>query len=443
MDIENLIVEDPQREIFRVHRSVMTAEEILELERKCIFDQCWLYIGHDSEIETPGDFRRREVGGRPLIFLRGKDNVIRVFYNSCTHWGAKVCRLDQGNAETFQCFYHAWTFNNLGQLIGIPDAAGYPENLDRGALALKPVPRLDSYRGLYFVSFNADVEPLGEYLTGAREYIDLILDQAETGMRVVAGTQLYTVRANWKLVATNSLDSYHAPALHQTYFNYVAQFKGTASKQETKEAPMRMSGYGRSLGNGHGVSIIGNPGGLPRPIASWHPLFGEAAREEIAQVRARIVERVGAERAELMCNTFRLFLIYPNFVFHDVPAITIRYIEPVAPDATRLTVYALAPKEESKSQVERRLDNFLSFLGPGGFAHPDDLEAIESCQDAFRSQLDWSDFSKGMHRDPEAMDEAHMRAFWRQWHAQLLGLPKAARWDDLKMAHNGRAAAVQ
>jgi p-cumate 2,3-dioxygenase alpha subunit len=443
MDIERLIVEDQQRGIFRVHRAVMTAQEVLELERKHLFDQCWLYIGHESEIETPGDFRRREVAGRPLIFLRSKDNAVRVFLNSCTHWGAKVCRLEQGNAETFQCFYHAWTFNNLGQLIGIPDAAGYSENFDRAALALKPVPRLESYRGLYFVSFNPDVEPLGEYLAGATEYIDLILDQAETGMRVVAGTQLYTVRANWKMVVTNSLDSYHAPALHPTYFNYLAQFKGPDDKREMKESPIRMSGYGRSLGNGHGVSLIGNPGGLPRPIASWHPLFGEAAREEIARVRACIVARVGAERAELMCNTFRLFLLYPNFVFHDVAAVTIRYIEPVAPDATRLTVYALAPKEESQQQVERRLDNFLSFLGPGGFAHPDDLEAIESCQDAFRSQLEWSDFSRGMQRDPEAMDEAPIRAFWRQWHAQLLGRAKATRWDDVKMTREGLAAAVR
>jgi p-cumate 2,3-dioxygenase alpha subunit len=442
MDIESLIVEDQRRGMFRVHRSVMTSEEILALERQRIFDTCWLYIGHESEVEKPGDFRRREVAGRPLIFLRSKDNVVRVFYNSCTHWGAKVCRLDQGNAETFQCFYHAWTFNNLGQLVGIPDATGYSPDFDRAELALKPVPRLDNYRGLYFVSFNPNIEPLVDYLGGAKEYIDLILDQAETGMRVVAGTQLYTVRANWKLVSTNSLDSYHAPALHPTYFNYLAKFTGPGYEREAQASPIRPGGYGRSLGNGHGVSQVAT-GRMPRPIASWHPIFGEAAREDIARVRARIMERLGAERGEMMCDTFRLFLIYPNFVFHDILAITIRYIEPVAPDATRLTVYALAPKEESREQVERRLDNFVSFLGPGGFAHPDDLEAIESCQDAFRSRLEWSDFSRGMTRDPQAMDELHIRAFWRQWHAQLLELPKATRWDDLKMACDGQAAVVQ
>jgi p-cumate 2,3-dioxygenase alpha subunit len=125
-------------------------------------------------------------------------------------------------------------------------------------------------------------------------------------------------------------------------------------------------------------------------------------------------------------------------------AITIRYFEPVAPDAVRITVYALAPNEESKEQLDLRLNNFVSFLGPGGFAHPDDLEAIESCQDSFRSrEVEWSDFSRGMHRDPELMDELPIRAFWRQWHAQIMGHQKAARVDDVPLADNGRALAAK
>jgi p-cumate 2,3-dioxygenase alpha subunit len=441
MDIESLIVEDPERQTFRVHRSVMTSNEIFELERERIFGRCWLYIGHESEIEKPGDFRRREVAGRPLIFMRGKDGVVRVFHNSCSHWGAKVCRLDQGNANSFQCFYHAWTFNNLGELIAIPDAGGYPKDFNRAELALKSPPRVDNYRGLYFMSFNPGAEPLTDYLAGAKDYMDLILDQSEAGWRVVAGTQMYTVRANWKLMATNSLDTYHAPPLHTTYFTYMAKFKGLDYEAETNASSMRAGGHGRSLGNGHGVGESA-PGGLARPIAHWHPMFGEPAREEINRVRKRIFERFGPERGGQMCDTFRLFLIYPNFVFHDVMAITLRYFEPVGPDAVRLTVYALAPKDESKEQLERRLNNFVSFLGPGGFAHPDDLEAIESCQDGFRSsEVEWSDFSKGMNRDPEVMDEMPMRAFWRQWQAQLLGYDRAARVDDLRVAGNGVAAA--
>ena len=109
--------------MFRVHRSAFTSAEIAALEQANIFQRCWLYLGHDSEIPNAGDFRRRTVAGQPLFWVRGSDGRARVFYNSCTHWGANVCRVDEGNAELFQCFYHAWTFNNQGDLVSVPDEA--------------------------------------------------------------------------------------------------------------------------------------------------------------------------------------------------------------------------------------------------------------------------------------------------------------------------------
>src|SRR5207244_11537933 len=60
----------------------------------------------------------RNVAGRPLFVVRGSDGKVRVFLNTCTHRGALICRRDQGNTEVLQCFYHAWTFNNQGELIG-------------------------------------------------------------------------------------------------------------------------------------------------------------------------------------------------------------------------------------------------------------------------------------------------------------------------------------
>src|SRR5919108_6410239 len=88
MEFQNLIHEDSQRGIFRVHRSAFTSAEIAQFEQKNIFDKCWLYLGHESEVEKPGDFRRRTVGGRSLFWVRGSDGVVRAFYNTCTHWGA-------------------------------------------------------------------------------------------------------------------------------------------------------------------------------------------------------------------------------------------------------------------------------------------------------------------------------------------------------------------
>ena len=87
----------------------MTDEAVFHDEMRSIFDRCWLYVGHESEVPKPGDFRARDVGNRPLVLWHGHDGVRRVFYNSCRHRGALVCRVPEGNTRTMSCFYHAWT----------------------------------------------------------------------------------------------------------------------------------------------------------------------------------------------------------------------------------------------------------------------------------------------------------------------------------------------
>jgi p-cumate 2,3-dioxygenase alpha subunit len=115
--------------------------------------------------------------------------------------------------------------------------------------------------------------------------------------------------------------------------------------------------------------------------------------------------------------------------------VSLRYFEPAGQDYMEVTVQTLAPRGESAELLNRRLENFLSFLGPGGFAHPDDIEAMESAQLGFRAGgPEWIDASRGMHRDATALDERHVRAFWRQWHANLLGNAKSGRVDDLTRA---------
>ena len=419
MDIKDLIIDDRRRGIFKVHRSTMTSMELFRLERERVFNRCWIYLGHESEVENPGDYRRRTVAGRPLFFVRGADGEIRVFLNSCPHRGALICRHDTGNAQVLQCFYHAWSFNISGELIGLPGEDAYGPNFDRSELSLKEPPRVESYRGFYFVSFNPHVEDLVTYLAGARDYLDMIVDQSEEGMRVVPGSNRYTMKANWKLLAENSLDGYHLVPTHKTYVDYIASL-GTDDSGDTLAA--RPPGVARALGNGHCVSE--NVARQGRPIAHWHPLFGEDAIEPIARARRQLVEKYGEERAYLMANVSRNLLIYPNLIINDSMAITIRYFEPLAPDEMDVTASHLVPRDEADTVLATRLDSFLTFLGPGGFATPDDVEALESCQDGFRAtEMEWSDISRGMLKPtPGTSDELQMRGFWRQWHANMQGL---------------------
>jgi len=429
MALEHVVADDRDAGLFRVHRSVFTDPRILELEQRRVFEQCWIYAGHASEVPRPGDFQSRRVAGRPVILVRGDDGVVRVLLNTCTHRGAEVCRERCGNTKTFQCFYHAWTFDTRGQLVGVPGEDAYSAAFDREERALANPPRVETYRDFVFISFNRAVQPLVDYLAGAREYLDLVCDQSQAGMEIVAGTQEYSMRANWKLLVENSIDGYHARTTHQRYLEFLVE-----TGVDPAIARGRRRGAGKALGNGH--AVIDNEPPFGRPIARWTPMFGEARRPEMEAIHRQMVERFGPEWAFRMTQTSRNLLVFPNLIVNDIMAITIRTFFPLAPDYIEINAWTLAPRDESADHRALRLDNFLTFLGPGGFATPDDVEALESCQRGFLNhEVEWSDISRGMKREqPLIDDELQMRAFWRQWHALLAGAPLAEVPVDHAMA---------
>ncbi|WAH37990.1 aromatic ring-hydroxylating oxygenase subunit alpha [Alicyclobacillus dauci] len=417
MEARQYIIDDSDKGMFKVHRSVLVQPEILTQERKKIFDRCWLYVGHVSEVKQPGDFKTRNVGGRPIIFTRGSDGEVRAFLNSCTHRGTLVCRERQGNAKSFQCFYHAWTFNNCGELVAVPGQDAYGQNFDKRELGLRSVPRFDHYKGFYFLSFDKSAVSLDEYLAGAKEYLDLIVDQSPTGeLQIIQGTQEYDMLGNWKLLSENSFDDYHVAPTHITYLEYLKDSGVDVSMP--KGLLMPKHGFGKSLGNGH--AMIENETYRGRPIARWMPMYGEEAKEEIAQIRRELTQRLGEQRAMRVAETNRNLLIFPNLVINDGSSVTVRTYFPVTEKHMKITAWAIGPTDESPRARARRLDSFLTFYGPGGFATPDDVEALEVVQQGIATwqELEWSDLSRGMMKKDEDQlntDELHLRTFWRRW----------------------------
>ena len=64
-----------------------------------------------------------------------------------------------------------------------------------------------------------------------------------------------------------------------------------------------------------------------------------------------------------------------------------------------------------------RVSALISFIGPGGFGTPDDVEILESCQRSYaHAGIGYSDFSRGMSvGTTNHTDEEQNRAFWREW----------------------------
>src|ERR1700690_3834016 len=97
---------DEARRVFRVSRQTFVDAQIFEAEKREIFDKCWLYLGHSSELPNTGDFVTRQVGGRSILFARSGAASFSALLNTCPHRGAQVCREKSGRAKSFQCFYH-------------------------------------------------------------------------------------------------------------------------------------------------------------------------------------------------------------------------------------------------------------------------------------------------------------------------------------------------
>src|ERR1700730_16596981 len=283
---ESYVMDDQDAGLFRVNRRAFSDPECLADERRRVFVKGGIDVGHESEAPHAGDYRSRNVAGRPMILVRGDDSVVRVLLNTCTHRGSLVCRQKSGNAKTFQCPYHAWTFNSRGQLVGVPGEESYSEACRRDDMALVAPPQVDNYRGFIFACFDPAADSLYDYLAGAREYVDLVADQSEVGLKVVAGQQSYSARANWKLLPENSVDGYHAMPVHQRYFSFLS------------DIGVDMKNFGKhqravDLGNGH--TVIEFQVSWGRPIAQWAPPFGEHRKAHFEELRRRFDERLGKE----------------------------------------------------------------------------------------------------------------------------------------------------
>src|SRR4029434_7675851 len=82
------------------HAPVYTEPRIFDDEMERIFRRGWVFVGHASEIPSPGDFVTRRVGTEPVIMVRSTDVGVAVLVNRCMHRGTIVCPGERGRRRT-------------------------------------------------------------------------------------------------------------------------------------------------------------------------------------------------------------------------------------------------------------------------------------------------------------------------------------------------------
>ena len=156
MQITDVVNEDATL----IGREAWSDPEVYELEKRGVFGKAWLFLGHESQIPAPGDFVQAYMCETPVILARGPDGRVHANINSCSHRGLPVCRAERGNTNKFVCPYHNWNYDVTGKLLAIPQERHVQSRPDKSTLGLKPVPRIDSWNGMIFGSFDPEIVSL-------------------------------------------------------------------------------------------------------------------------------------------------------------------------------------------------------------------------------------------------------------------------------------------
>ncbi|MFF0991607.1 aromatic ring-hydroxylating oxygenase subunit alpha, partial [Kocuria nitroreducens] len=201
-------------------------EAVFRAEQERIFEQMWFCAVRAGDLDKPGAFRTVQIGRESIIITRNRKHGIRAFYNICRHRGVKLCMEDTGEAgRSFQCPYHAWTYDFDGKLIAAPNLTKMPD-IDRQQYGLVTIP-VREYLGYVWVclaenppSFEDDVmgdiqDRLGD--TQAIEGYDIA--NLSLGRRIT-----YDVKANWKLIIENFMECYHCATIHPELTEVLPEF---------------------------------------------------------------------------------------------------------------------------------------------------------------------------------------------------------------------------
>ncbi len=193
----------------------------LELEQRSLWRRSWLYACHLDDLPAAGSYLLWKKTGTPILIVRGKDDVIRAFYNTCRHRGAPLVRTDCGKLDGFVCGYHGWTYSLDGRLVNLRDKRDFP-NLDMSTRSLITV-RCERFYNWIFINEDPDAEPLNEHVRPFHDYFR----QFQPDCWRFVTKEAFDVRCNVKVLLDAFLEVYHLKSIHQNTVDRFLDHRGT------------------------------------------------------------------------------------------------------------------------------------------------------------------------------------------------------------------------
>ncbi len=194
----------------RIEVSDYTSTERGALEWDAFFRKYPQVIGMSGDLPAPGSFLTLDDFGVPVLATRDPEGRFRAFVNICRHRGTILEAEPRGRKSRFVCPFHAWTYDNAGALIGLPqpDHFGYT---DKACLGLIELPAEERH-GFLFVHPDPNATLDISALLGG---LDAEFPSWDFGNLTHFGDDTYATPMNWKLAIDTFGETYHFDKLHR------------------------------------------------------------------------------------------------------------------------------------------------------------------------------------------------------------------------------------
>ncbi|MGY1815842.1 aromatic ring-hydroxylating oxygenase subunit alpha [Blastococcus sp. SYSU D00820] len=302
-------------EVSEVPVTRYTSRAYHELEKSRLWNRVWQMACREEEIATAGDTYVYDICDTSILVVRGRDMVVRAFYNACLHRG-RLLRHESGPADReLRCPFHGFCWELDGSLKSITCEWDFP-HVDRSAMDLPQV-RVGTWGGFVFVNMDPDCEPLEDFLGD----LDRHFEKWPLDRRYVQAHVAKVIDCNWKVAQEAFSEALHVVTTH----------------------PQRVAGMGDTNSQ---YDVWGNidrgisANGVPSPHLTWTPteqqMFdsmvdarideppllevpeGMTARELSGMIaRESLRPIIGDEAADLVSDAESLdsiyYTVFPNF----------------------------------------------------------------------------------------------------------------------------------
>ena len=312
----------------QIPASVYSCKELAKREWDVFFRDTPQLIGMSADLPERASFVTLNDFGVPILATRDENGAFHAYLNICRHRGVVLENEERGNRSRFTCPFHAWTYSNSGELVGIPKNDHFGK-IDKSCRGLIPLPAIERYGFLWVHPDPKGTIDIDTLLGGLAEEFD----SWGFGSLVNIGYDSYEMRLNWKLAMDTFGETYHFNTLHRD--TLAMSFYGNVQCYDVFGRNHRMILCMKSIDDLR-----------QQPEANWH----------------------------ISAGSLPVYYLFPNIQVNVLPfgiALVRAYPDPTDParSVSRVSFYARAEAlEERSEEIKTILQNFAGVIRDEDYA---------------------------------------------------------------------------